>query len=63
MFGWKTGIPDTEKGHEDNQDIDGWIQFNIESFGSLYLHMTSLWLFSYYFSLSCFLRILSCFTN
>lgn len=42
MFGWKTGIPDIEKGHEDNQDIDGWIQFNIESFGSLYLHMTSL---------------------
>ena len=63
MFGWKTGIPDIEKDHEDNQDIDGWIQFNIESFGSLYLHMTSLWLFSYYFSLSRFLRILSCFTN
>ena len=59
MFGRKTGIPDIEKGHEDNQDIDGWI----ESFGLLYLHMTSLWLFSYYFSLSWFLRILSCFTN
>lgn len=41
MSGWKTGIPDTEKGHGNNQDTDGWIQFNMESFGSLYLHMTS----------------------
>jgi len=37
MLGWKTGIQDIEKGHGNNQDIDGWIQFNIESFGSLYL--------------------------
>lgn len=41
IFGRKTGIPDIEKGHDNNQDTDGWIQFNMESFGSLYLHMTS----------------------